>query len=271
MANASQTLCLSTDTADGAPCRNLVAHFTYQCAAGHIPATRHFPSEPTKAPVALVGAMTQGTIDFDELGYGEGADTFGERTPLATENWPYNATAYVLSTDERTAACTATKQAYRAMETDELETELVRVKAELDRLFDVVKANSPEMISGLGAMSDDVPQEIRALKEEMLSRRSILWHEIDEKKRQAANAKRMAEYVAATTARQEARAAEMRALIEPMTSEELAKILDETRSAEMSYQYRDATMPWETNLLFDLREKSAYAKEELQRRGITVP
>ena len=157
------------------------------------------------------------------------------------------------------------------METDELETELVRVKAELDRLFDVVKANSPEMISGLGAMSDDVPQEIRALKEEMLSRRSILWHEIDEKKRQAANAKRMAEYVAATTARQEARAAEMRALIEPMTSEELAKILDETRSAEMSYQYRDATMPWETNLLFDLREKSAYAKEELQRRGITVP
>ena len=271
MANSSQTLCLSTDTTDGTPCQNLVAHFTYKCAAGHVPATRHFPTETTETPAALASSMAQGTVDFDDLGYGEPAESFGDRVALSTENWPYNPTAYVLRTDERLAAYDHTRAIYRAMKLEGLEPELEKVQGEISRIFDFVESTQPEMITHLPSsrlMSDDVPQEIRALKEEMLARRSILKDEIKEKRYLSAAEKRRAEFIAENKANQAARDAEIRALIQPQTTEELEAILKRTKSAEVSYQYRDSTESWETNQLRNLREQSRFAKEELERRGM---
>jgi len=217
--------------------------------------------------------MAQGTVDFDDLGYGDSEDAYGERASLLTENWPYNPTAYVLRTDERLAAMDETKATYQAMPLEDLEPELEKVRGELNRIFDHVAATAPEMISEYSSvryMSDDVPQEVRALKDEMLTRRNFLEKEIKEKRRRVAEAKRREEYIADNRAKQDARDAEMRDLVQPQTTEQLQSILERTRGAEVSYQYRDSTTHGETKQLSELRELSKYAKEELDRRGVAI-
>ena len=267
----TQTLCLSTQTADGNPCQNLVAHRTYKCAAGHVPATRRFTTD-NKNPSELIGSEASGTIDFDEM-VSVAVPEYGIRARLATDNWPFNPTAASISGADRNAANSETMDVYGNLAILESQYELDRVNAEHSRVLKVAYDLNPELIesypSGRKHLSGNAPQELRVLDDEMQGRRNILEKHITEMADKAQRDAKQKETVEFHKSRERSRSTAVKVSVDSQSTEELKDIVSREKNLSGSYQYRDSTKRSETEELMRLKEKATYAKEELERRGIS--